>query len=327
MAPASGELLATLQIQSQLTKPVRQSDLFDALTSVLYENYEDQLSDDADEFIAAPVFQGQQVLLVEDNEVNQLVASEMLTALGLDVTVATNGQEAVEHYEHAAYDLILMDCQMPVMDGFAATRVIREREAALDRNRTPIVAVTANALQGDREKCIAAGMNDYLSKPFTNKALQAVLHIYFSNDDGDAVSEIDDPAALIAGSGEVVVKSVIDPNMLRQLASLEASSGKKIVARILEVFLKSAYELKETLCEALRAEDWRCVTQAAHTLKSSSANVGATGLSVLCKNLEMLARDGEVCSPADHAIRIEREYERVVAELLQELKQMKESAA
>jgi CheY-like chemotaxis protein/HPt (histidine-containing phosphotransfer) domain-containing protein len=306
--------------------------LFDALITAMYddcEDFEDQISDhtEADELIAAPTFQGQLVLLVEDNEVNQIVASEMLSALGLDVTVVSNGQEAVEHYEHAACDLILMDCQMPVMDGFAASRAIRQREAALDKNRTPIVAVTANALPGDRENCIAAGMDDHLSKPITNQALRAVLHQYFTNDDEDIAREIESPAALIAGSGKPAENSVIDSKMIRQLENLEASSGKKVVARILEVFLKSAFELKASLCEALYAEDWQRVTQAAHTLKSSSANVGAMGLSALCKDLEMLARNGDVCGPADHAIHIEREYGRVVAQLSQELKQMTESAA
>jgi len=332
MAPASADSLATLQIQSQLTKPVRQSDLFDALVTAMYddcEDFEDQVSDHAkaDELIAATNFQGQLVLLVEDNEVNQIVASKMLSRLGLDVTVVSNGQEAVEHFEHAASDLILMDCQMPVMDGFAASRAIRQREATLDRSRTPIVAVTANALQGYRENCIAAGMDDYLSKPFTKLALRAVLHRYLTNDDKKISREIEKTAALIAENTVPAENSVIDPKMIRQLESLEASSGKKVVARILEVFLKSAFELKASICEALHAKDWQRVTQAAHTLKSSSANVGAMGLSALCKDLEVIARNGDVCGPADHAIRIEREYGRVVAELSQELKQMTESAA
>jgi two-component system sensor histidine kinase/response regulator len=332
MAPASADSLATLQIQSQLTKPVRQSDLFDALITAMYddcEDFEDQISDhaEADGLIAAPTFQGQLVLLVEDNEVNQIVASEMLSALGLDVTVVSNGQEAVEHFEHAACDLILMDCQMPVMDGFAASRAIRQREATLERSRTPIVAVTANALQGDRENCIAAGMDDYLSKPITNLALRAVLHRYFTNDDKNIAREIENPAAFIAENTKPAENSVIDPIMIRQLEGLEASSSKKVVVRVLKVFLKSAFELNASLCEALHAEDWQRVTQAAHMLKSSSANVGAMGLSALCKDLEVLARNSDVCGPDDHAIRIEREYGRVVAELTQQLKQMTESAA
>jgi len=291
------------------------------------EEYEDQVSDAAEESTATPVFCGRQVLLVEDNKVNQLVASQMLTTLGLNATVVSNGQDAVEHFEHVACDLILMDCQMPVMDGFAATRVIREKEAALGRSRTPIVAVTANALQGDRENCIAAGMDDYLSKPFTNSALRAILHKFFCNDEADVSKEIEDPAALLVGAGESVVSSAIDPNIFKQLESLEKSSGKPFVPGILEAFLDSASELMETLRAALHAEDKQRVNQAAHSLKSSSANVGAIGLSLACKDVETLARNGDKISPTDHAIRIEREYGRVVAALSRELRQREESAA
>ncbi len=327
MSPASAESLETLNIQSQLTKPVRRADLLDALMSAVSGEYEDQVSDAAEESTATPVFCGRQVLLVEDNKVNQLVASQMLTTLGLNATVVSNGQDAVERFEHIGCDLILMDCQMPVMDGFAATRVIREKEAALGKSRTPIVAVTANALQGDREECIAAGMDDYLSKPFTNSALRAILHKFFCNDEEDVTKKIEDPAALLVGAGESIVSSAIDPNIFKQLESLEKSSGKTIVPRILEVFLDSASELMETLRAALHAEDHQRVNQAAHTLKSSSANVGAIGLSLACKDVETLARNGDKISSTDHAIRIEREYGRVVAALSRELRQREESAA
>jgi len=317
-----------LIVDDNLTKkPVRRADLLDALMSAVSGEYEDQVSDAAEESTATPVFCGRQVLLVEDNKVNQLVASQMLTTLGLNATVVSNGQDAVEHFEHVACDLILMDCQMPVMDGFAATRVIREKEAALGRSRTPIVAVTANALQGDRENCIAAGMDDYLSKPFTNSALRAILHKFFCDDEENVSKESEDPATLLVGAGESVVSSAIDPNIFKQLESLEESSGKPFVPGILEAFLDSASELMETLRAALHAEDKQRVNQAAHSLKSSSANVGAIGLSLACKDVETLARNGDKISPTDHAIRIEREYGRVVAALSRELRQREESAA
>ena len=113
---------------------------------------------------------GRKVLLAEDNPVNVEVASAMLESLGLDVSRACNGQEALHTLQSGDFDLVLMDCQMPVMDGFAATTEIRRHEQQHGRARSlPIIAITANALQGDRESCLAAGMDDYLSKPFTQQ--------------------------------------------------------------------------------------------------------------------------------------------------------------
>jgi CheY-like chemotaxis protein len=115
------------------------------------------------------------VLLAEDNPVNQEIALVMLQTLGCSVTVAQNGREVVDQAQATPYDLILMDCQMPEMDGFEATRVIRDWEQRSERTAIPIVALTAHATLGDREQCLAAGMNDYLSKPFSMDHLQAVL--------------------------------------------------------------------------------------------------------------------------------------------------------
>jgi CheY-like chemotaxis protein len=119
------------------------------------------------------IFMDARVLLVEDNKINQMVASEMLDGLGAKVEICSNGAEAVEVLRQNKFDLILMDCQMPVMDGFSAVAVIRDMENG--RERTPIVALTAHAIAGDREKCIAAGMDDYLAKPFTENDLRSIL--------------------------------------------------------------------------------------------------------------------------------------------------------
>ena len=115
------------------------------------------------------------ILLVEDNRINQVVTKEMLDRQGYAVDIATNGHDAVAALTQHAYDLVLMDCQMPGLDGLDATRIIRQNEAEQVRKHVPIIALTANAMQGDRERCLAAGMDDYLSKPFTQEKLGQML--------------------------------------------------------------------------------------------------------------------------------------------------------
>ncbi len=118
---------------------------------------------------------GKRVLVVEDNLVNQLICQEMLVGLGLDAAIADNGREALRALEDNIYDLVLMDCQMPEMDGYEATRVIRAREQTQQQPRLPILALTAHAMVGDRERCLEAGMDDYVTKPFRYEDIKALL--------------------------------------------------------------------------------------------------------------------------------------------------------
>lgn len=118
------------------------------------------------------------VLVAEDNEVNQKLVSSILTKSGISYRIVSNGQEAIKMYENESFDLILMDCQMPIMDGFAATEKIREIEKNKSRKRVPIIAITANAMKGDREKCIGKGMDDFLSKPFRMSELLDIIGVW-----------------------------------------------------------------------------------------------------------------------------------------------------
>jgi CheY-like chemotaxis protein len=158
-------------IAAMLTKPVRQSSLFSCLLSVFAATgHPAPSSPAARPWGEAPAPLHARVLVVEDNVINQKVAVRLLEKLGCRVDVAANGLEAVELLAELAYDVVFMDCQMPEMDGFEATRVIRQREA-FSGLHVPIIAMTANAMQGDAEQCLAAGMDDYLSKPVTLEAL------------------------------------------------------------------------------------------------------------------------------------------------------------
>jgi CheY-like chemotaxis protein len=183
---AMGEARAAREagVALYLNKPVRRDELYRALTTLLGTP---TALGDADSSIAvapAPIaaavttanaLTGKHVLLAEDNVINQMLACTVLGQLGCAVTVATDGRQAVRQFADQRFDLVLMDCQMPEMDGFEATQQIRQAEAAAGQGRVPIVAVTANAMQGDRERCAAAGMDDYLSKPFTKQGLRRVL--------------------------------------------------------------------------------------------------------------------------------------------------------
>jgi len=180
-----------LRIGAEISKPIRQNELFDVLCGVL------QPADDGSGPRRVPKTDRRltgKVLLAEDNLVNQTVAVAMLKHLGLDVDVAANGVEAVERIGAEDYGVVLMDCQMPELDGFDATRRIREWELEALKRPTPIVALTANALSGDREACLAAGMDDYISKPFTAEELYSVLSLWLT---GDAANDEAEP-----GEGE-----------------------------------------------------------------------------------------------------------------------------
>jgi two-component system, sensor histidine kinase len=227
---------------------------------------------------------GTRVLLVEDNPVNLEVAVGILESFGCEVETATNGVEALERYAGREYRLIFMDCQLPDMDGFEATAAIRKQEWGSDRH-VPIVALTASAIEGDREQCLAAGMDDYLPKPFTAEQMRAVLANRLSvpqrqpgDRDPDEASPLDP----------------IDTRVLNGLAGLQREGRPDIVNRVVTLFLESAPLLIKELESAVASGDLALLHRASHTLKSASANVGAAQLSARCESLEAAARTGNV---------------------------------
>ncbi len=177
--------VADLGISAWLTKPLRQAQLYFCLTTSLEEVSIETKALTSDSESVPPEFDIK-VLLVEDNLVNQAVAQGMLDQMGCTVSLATDGQEALELFSRERFQLVLMDCQMPVMDGFRASREIRRLESIKQLEPLPIVALTANALQGDRERCLAAGMSDYLSKPFSLNELRAIIAAALASSTGRA---------------------------------------------------------------------------------------------------------------------------------------------
>ena len=234
------------------------------------------------------------VLLVEDNPVNQEVALAVLQDLGVEAVSAWSGEEALEKLAADRFEAVLMDCQMPKLDGYATTSRFRQWETENQRPRTPIIALTANALSGDAEKCYAAGMDRYLSKPFTSEQLYRVLESCLPDGDaGEAAAKTSDMKTLDANS----VDEILDPQALGRIRALHRPGGPNLLAKVLGLYSSSSLSLTEALRTAALSQDVEGLRQAAHALKSSSANIGATAFADICKQVETAAAGGDF----DHA--------------------------
>ncbi|RFP15803.1 MULTISPECIES: response regulator [unclassified Duganella] len=247
------------------------------------------------------------VLLAEDNPVNVEVASAMLEGLGLEVSRACNGEEALHAVQATEFDLVLMDCQMPVMDGFAATTEIRRREQQRGRGRSmPIVAITANALQGDRESCLAAGMDDYLSKPFTQQALGQTISRWISLPRKPAAPEAPEVRPAAPKSNDQINRQALE-----NIRALSATKGDALLDRVLHAYLDDTPKHLHTLRQAISTGNISQMRKAAHSLKSSSANVGADALAQRCKELEQLGRNDTTAGAAVLLADMERSFQAV----------------
>ena len=243
------------------------------------------------------------LLLVEDNPVNLMVAQRLLQVIGMDCETAGNGQVALEKLQATNYDMVLMDCQMPVLDGYAATRRWREHEQASGApQRLPIIAMTANAMAGDRQKCLDAGMDDYLAKPVTRGELERCINRWRGVRMPVAPAPAPAKPAEQAAQPAVLNAAVLDD--LRDVLGGE-------VDRIIALYLEDAPRLIAQLERAVVGNDPIALRVAAHTLKSSSANVGATTLSEAARDLEHGARDGTLAKPEALVARIVGEFTRV----------------
>jgi signal transduction histidine kinase/DNA-binding response OmpR family regulator len=299
---------------AHLTKPIKPSQLFDALAGVLAghltrveKRTPTRLELDPGMAQRHPL----RILLAEDNIVNQKLALRLLEQMGYRADVAANGLEAVEAVERQPYDLVLMDVQMPEMDGFEASREITRRWPGEQRPR--IVAMTANALQGDRELCLAAGMDDYVSKPIRVEELVAALER--STARGPEPTRAGGPAGSVGQptvGADGTSTAVLDPAALQQL---RATMGAGFLDELLSTFMEDSRELVGTMRRALAALDTDSFRRAAHSLKSNAASFGAMTLSSLAKDLEALARSGSLDGAAPRVERLAAECERVVRAL------------
>ena len=240
------------------------------------------------------------VLLVEDNDVNQLVALGFLEALGWTADVAQNGEEAVARAAETAYDAILMDLQMPVLDGFGATRAIRAAEAP--GRRVPIIAMTASAFEAEREKCLAAGMDDFLTKPVDSSRLASVLRTRTAATPG-AGPDVD-LAPLPPVPGPRAASGVLDPSRIEEL--LEMGEGAQVlVDRAVDNFVSRVPDTVSGLQEAIARQDGEELRALAHRLKGSALNLGAARVAEVSLALEESGREG--CTDRAPALLVELE--------------------
>jgi signal transduction histidine kinase/DNA-binding response OmpR family regulator/HPt (histidine-containing phosphotransfer) domain-containing protein len=293
--------LDELEVSSHLMKPIRGAELRAALEAGLDGGGASAMpaSEQAAEEIES-CFDAR-VLLAEDNPVNREVATAMLEKVGCSVHVVCNGLEAVEAVTAQNFDMIFIDCQMPIMDGYEATAKIRAWEIASSNredseggagSRLPIVALTAHALPGDRERCLGVGMDDVVTKPFSGNDLREVLGRWIPSALRGAGARATEVETLVGAQHPPgsILRRAVDPEALDELRELQQGSDSDLVDRVIGAFLESSSELARSLHDGNTAGDLAAVTSAAHTLKSSSAQVGAKRFSAVCKEIEARAR-------------------------------------
>jgi signal transduction histidine kinase/HPt (histidine-containing phosphotransfer) domain-containing protein len=280
------------------------------------------------------------VLVVEDNPINQEVTRAMLENLHYHVVVVTNGRQAIEAMERQSYDLVLMDCQMPEMDGYDASRTIRESEASRNSEslvkdsqskvHVPIIAVTAHAFQADQERCLIAGMDDYLAKPFNQDQLKAILDRWLHEKTTESLGTPLRLDATITFSETLSLPppgiSPIDLKTLDNIKALRKVSSKDFFPAVIDLYLKNSRRLLERLRDNINQEEFFSLGEAAHNLKSSSATLGAHKLAALCGQLEDTSRIKSNGGARSVFSGIEAEYHRVREFLIPLLESMRPAA-
>jgi two-component system sensor histidine kinase/response regulator len=301
-------------IAGYLNKPVRPAQLYECLRAVMgpASPTVTQIPPQPSKIVTAHSLKEARdlrrprVLLAEDNQTNQLAAVGMLERLGYQVDVAFNGLEAVAACREIDYGIVLMDNQMPEMDGLTATREIRTFELAQRKPPVPIIALTANAMHGDREKCLEAGMSDYLSKPFKMAQLGEMLQRW------GKVS----PAVVVAVAADSVPalrdQEAIDPRVLDEFRGVWLGAGANVfVTKLIDEYLVESISRIATLKDAVARADAPALRLATHGLKGASSTVGANGLADICEELETLARNATLDGSPALVIALDDEYERV----------------
>ncbi len=323
-SPIPMATLAAAGFVAQVSKPVRQSQLLDRLMEALaFFTNSSRHATGLDAVAPAlpaqkliPTTRGAHILLVEDNVVNQKVAIAFLNRAGYAIAVARNGLEAVESVRREHYAVILMDCQMPVMDGFEATRRIRAIEAqqALPERalgqRLPIVALTANAVKGDRESCMSAGMDAYLSKPLSQDALVATIEQFLASTASTDATTLD-PSSAVKPEVALAPHSTDPVDLEAALITCMGNAG--FLAELIDDFERQGRISLQQIGQALAAHDALAVRSAAHSLKGAAGYLAATAIKDTAARLEQQAKTGDLDKAAALLIDLRVELDKAAA--------------
>lgn len=276
-------------------------------------------------------------MLVEDNPVNQDIGREILEYLGYDVTVVANGQEALDQMELNLFAAVLMDCRMPVMDGYKATKILRQREQALQRaghiRHQTIIALTAYASEEDRELCMASGMDDYLAKPYTMEHLAIVLERRSSHQisiegtqfPAESVVRESSPSrnsftvsvAIPAETPDDAGNTPsVDDRCIANIRKIDPSGEKQVLRTVIRHYLNTTSSVISAIHKAADDNNMEELFRKAHYLKSGSANLGATRLAKLCNTLELIGKNATALEDREIISRIESEYATVAKALM-----------
>ena len=299
-----------LHFDAELSKPLRLQQLYRELSNRAGGASEQAGATNPSAANDAPRLRGR-VLVVEDQALNREVAEGMLAALGLQSATAVDGRKALDMLAVDKFDVVLMDCQMPVMDGFSATAELRRREGA--GPHMPVIALTANATHEGRDACLAAGMDDYLAKPFSRPALRAVLARWLPAE-AAAVS----PAPVETAAPTAV--DVLDRSTLNALRALPRKGSKDMLSHIVERYLADSRDLVASIEHAIEQGDAAELARAAHAWRSYNGNVGAHGLASLCRELEDRARNGKIATARELLGELRALHTRVREELQFEMR-------
>jgi PAS domain S-box-containing protein len=311
--PGDGRRMHQAGFAVYLLKPVRQADLLDALARAWADRFEarrelitrhslaEARAAHRGETVVSPESpstpRNARVLLVEDNAVNQRLATRLLEKLECHITLAANGREAITRLQAEQFDLVLMDCQMPEMDGYEATRHLRTLTGPAAK--VPVVAMTANAMRGDRDKCLAAGMDDYLSKPIKSEDLTRMLARWAGGRSGRPTAA--ETSAALQASGS------LNEEALSQLKAYDASGT--LVAELCRLFLQETPRRLEEITQAVEAGDAERTGFGAHALKSTCWILGAQRMGQIAQQLEHQGTSGHLVDPREQVQALTREFE------------------
>jgi signal transduction histidine kinase/DNA-binding response OmpR family regulator/pSer/pThr/pTyr-binding forkhead associated (FHA) protein/HPt (histidine-containing phosphotransfer) domain-containing protein len=329
LSPTQREMMTEVEFAAWLQRPLKKKQLHAALVKI-FSHSSEEFAAITKKSVDLKIRERSQeekislrLLLAEDNSVNQQIALLMLQKLGYRADVVGNGLEAIEALDRVPYNVVLMDVEMPEMDGLTATQQICQNWSS--EKRPYIIALTAYAMTGDREKCLQAGMNDYITKPLRETELFQALQkaeAFFGRqgDKGEKILENRETGRRGDEREQLKHDEVLDRRVLKSIRNMAGTKAESLVAELIAIYLEDSPQLLHLIREAVLTDNPDSLRRSAHTLRSSSASLGSINLSKLCKELENLGRSGTTIGAVEQLEQLEVEYKRMTIALQSECK-------